>query len=72
MQLMNTEKITRGGIAVKGINATTMESKLVSGLYFAGETIDVDATTGGYNLQVAFSTGALAGYSAAQAGEEWA
>lgn len=64
--------VTRGGIAVKGINASTMESKLVSGLYFAGETMDVDATTGGYNLQIAFSTGALAGYNAAQAEEEWA
>ena len=64
--------VTRGGIAVKGINASTMESKLVSGLYFAGETMDVDATTGGYNLQIAFSTGALAGYNAAQTEEEWA
>lgn len=64
--------VTRGGIAVKGINASTMESKLVSGLYFAGETMDVDATTGGYNLQIAFSTGALAGYNAAQSEEEWA
>ena len=71
MRGYNEAVITRGGIAVKGINASTMESRLVSGLYFAGETIDVDATTGGYNLQVAFSTGALAGYNAAQTGEVW-
>ncbi|MDD5918334.1 MAG: NAD(P)/FAD-dependent oxidoreductase [bacterium] len=55
--------ITRGGIAVKEINPSTMESKLVPGLYFAGEMIDVDACTGGYNLQIACSTGALAGRS---------
>lgn len=58
--------ITRGGIAVKEINPSTMESKLVNGLYFAGEMIDVDALTGGYNLQIAWSTGHLAGVSAAQ------
>lgn len=57
--------VTRGGINVKEINPSTMESKLVSDLYFAGELIDVDATTGGFNLQIAFSTGALAGKSAA-------
>ena len=57
--------VTRGGISVKDINPSTMESKRLSGLYFAGEVIDVDATTGGFNLQVAFSTGALAGKSAA-------
>lgn len=56
--------ITRGGISVKDINPSTMESKQVSHLYFAGETIDVDALTGGYNLQVAWSTGHLAGESA--------
>ena len=55
--------ITRGGISVKEINASTMESKLIPGLYFAGEIIDVDAYTGGFNLQIAFSTGALAGRS---------
>ena len=55
--------ITRGGIAVKEINASTMESKLVPGLYFAGELIDVDGYTGGFNLQIAFSTGVLAGRS---------
>ena len=53
--------ITSGGIDVKEINPSTMMSKKISGLYFAGEIIDVDAYTGGYNLQIAFSTGALAG-----------
>lgn len=48
--------ITRGGVSVKEINSTSMESKLVKGMYFAGEIIDVDALTGGYNLQIAFST----------------
>ncbi len=57
--------VTSGGVSVKEINPSTMESKLVKGLYFAGEVIDVDAYTGGYNLQIAFSTGALAGESAA-------
>ena len=55
--------ITKGGIDVKNINPHTMESKLVSGLFFAGEVIDVDALTGGYNLQVAWSSGYLAGIS---------
>jgi len=55
--------ITRGGVSVKEINPSTMESKLVPGLYFVGEVIDVDACTGGYNLQIACSTGALAGRS---------
>lgn len=58
--------ITRGGVNVKEINPSTMESKLVPGLYFAGEVLDVDAMTGGYNLQIAFSTGFVAGESAAQ------
>ena len=58
--------ITKGGISVKEIVPSTMESKLVQGLYFAGEVIDVDAYTGGYNLQIAFSTGYLAGKSAAE------
>ncbi len=53
--------ITAGGIIVKEINPKTMESKLVSGLYFAGEIIDVDAYTGGFNLQIAYSTGYTAG-----------
>lgn len=57
--------ITRGGISVKEINPATMESKKVKGLYFAGEVLDVDAKTGGYNLQIAWSTGYLAGISAA-------
>lgn len=55
--------VTCGGITVKEVNPSTMESKLVPGLYFAGEVLDVDALTGGYNLQIAFSTGALAGKS---------
>lgn len=55
--------ITRGGVSVKDINPSTMESKIVKGLYFAGEMIDVDALTGGYNLQIAWSTGHLAGSS---------
>ncbi|WP_312906932.1 NAD(P)/FAD-dependent oxidoreductase [Tissierella praeacuta] len=53
--------ITSGGVVTKEINPSTMESKLVEGLYFAGEVIDVDALTGGYNLQIAYSTGYLAG-----------
>ena len=57
--------VTKGGVSVKEINPKTMESKLCHGLYFAGEVIDVDAYTGGFNLQIAFSTGALAGTSAA-------
>lgn len=55
--------ITQGGISVKEINPSTMESKLVKNLYFAGEVLDVDALTGGYNLQIAWSTGYLAGES---------
>ncbi len=58
--------VTSGGVCVKEINPSTMESRLVKGLYFAGEVIDVDAYTGGYNLQIAFSTGRLAGLSAAK------
>lgn len=57
--------ITSGGVSVKEINPKTMESKLVEGLYFAGEIIDVDAYTGGFNLQIAFSTAVLAGESSA-------
>ena len=53
--------VTAGGINIKEINSTTMESKIVAGLYFAGEIIDVDAYTGGFNLQIAFSTGYVAG-----------
>ena len=55
--------VTRGGISTKEINPSTMESKLVKGLYFAGEVIDIDAHTGGFNLQLAWSTGHLAGSS---------
>lgn len=55
--------ITSGGVAVNEINPKTMESKICKGLYFAGELIDVDAYTGGFNLQIAFSTGVLAGKS---------
>ncbi len=57
--------ITKGGVDVKEIDPRTMASKLCEGLYFCGEVIDVDAYTGGYNLQIAFSTGVLAGESAA-------
>ncbi|MEY8390794.1 NAD(P)/FAD-dependent oxidoreductase [Lachnospiraceae bacterium 45-W7] len=59
----NEAIITRGGVNVKEINPSTMESKLVNGLYFAGEVLDVDALTGGFNLQIAWSTGFLAGDS---------
>ncbi|MBQ8041524.1 MAG: NAD(P)/FAD-dependent oxidoreductase [Lachnospiraceae bacterium] len=55
--------ITRGGISVKDINPSTMESKKIKDLYFAGEVLDVDGLTGGFNLQIAWSTGALAGNS---------
>ena len=55
--------ITAGGVLTGEISPKTMESKLVSGLYFAGEMIDLDAETGGYNLQIAYSTGWLAGKS---------
>ena len=58
--------ITKGGIKVKEVDPSTMESKLVRGLYFAGEMLDVDALTGGYNLQIAWSTG----YAAAKAAAE--
>ena len=58
--------ITRGGVNITALNPATMASKAYPNLYFCGEIIDVDAHTGGYNLQIAFSTGALAGYHAAQ------
>jgi predicted Rossmann fold flavoprotein len=57
--------ITRGGISVKEVNPATMESKLVPNLFFAGEILDTDAYTGGFNLQIAWSTGRLAGINAA-------
>ena len=53
--------VTKGGISIKEINPKTMESKIVNGLYFAGEIIDLDAFTGGFNLQIAWSTGYSAG-----------
>ena len=63
---INEAIITSGGVDVRDINPSTMESKVVKGLYFAGELIDVDALTGGFNLQIAWSTGHLAGLSAAR------
>lgn len=62
--------ITSGGIKVSEIDPKTMQSKLVSGLYFAGEVIDVDAYTGGFNLQIAWATGHAAGQAVAQSGKE--
>ena len=62
--------VTSGGVKVSEINPTTMESKLVKGLYFAGELIDVDSYTGGFNLQIAWSTGRAAGIAAASDHEE--
>ena len=59
--------VTAGGISVREVNPKTMESKLVPGLYFAGEILDVDAYTGGFNLQIAWATGRAAGLAAAQA-----
>lgn len=61
----NEAIITRGGVSVKDVNPSTMESKKVKGLYFAGEVLDVDALTGGFNLQIAWSTGHLAGENGA-------
>lgn len=58
---VHTGIVTSGGVSTKEINPKTMESKIVSGLFFAGEVMDVDAYTGGFNLQIAFSTGYLAG-----------
>ena len=62
----NEAIITRGGVSVKEVNPSTMESKLVKGLFFAGEVLDLDAETGGFNLQIAWSTGHLAGECAAE------
>ena len=59
--------VTSGGVKVGEINPNTMESKIVKGLYFAGELIDVDAYTGGFNLQIAWATGRAAGFAAAKA-----
>ena len=59
----NEAIITQGGVSVKDVNPATMESKKVENMYFAGEVLDIDALTGGYNLQIAWSTGYLAGLS---------
>ena len=61
----NEAMVTQGGVSLKEVNPRTMESRLVRGLFFAGEMLDIDGTTGGFNLQAAFSTGYLAGDSAA-------
>lgn len=61
--------ITQGGVSVKEVNPSTMESKLVRGLYFAGEVLDLDGLTGGFNLQIAWSTGYLAGKCCAECEE---
>lgn len=62
----NEAIITKGGVAVNEVNPSSMESRLVKGLYFAGEVLDLDALTGGFNLQIAWSTGYLAGKSAGE------
>ncbi len=62
---MATAMVTAGGVSLKEIDPKTMQSKLIDGLYFCGEVMDIDAGTGGYNLQAAFSTGFIAGESAA-------
>lgn len=66
---INEAIVTSGGVKVSEINPKTMESKICKGLYFAGEVIDCDGYTGGFNLQIAFSTGHLAGISACDRGE---
>jgi len=58
--------VTRGGVCLKEVDARTMESRLAKGLFFAGEVLDVDGPCGGFNLQWAFSSGRLAGLSAAR------
>ena len=63
---LNEAIVTRGGVSVKEIDPSTMQSRIVQGLYVAGELLDVDALTGGFNLHIAFSTGYLAGRAAAQ------
>jgi predicted flavoprotein YhiN len=62
---INEAIITKGGVAVSEVSPKTMESKITRGLYFAGEVLDLDAYTGGFNLQIAFSTATLAGENAA-------
>ena len=66
----NEAIVTKGGVDVSEISPSSMESKLVKGLYFAGEVLDLDALTGGFNLQIAWSTGYLAGISAADKAEK--
>ena len=58
--------MTKGGVSVRSLSPATLESKIVKGLYLAGELLDLDAMTGGFNLQIAWSTGMLAGKSAAE------
>ena len=58
--------VTAGGISLKEVNPKTMESKIIKNLFFAGEVLDLDADTGGYNLQIAFSTACLAARNAAK------
>jgi predicted flavoprotein YhiN len=58
--------VTAGGVSLKEIDPRTLQSRLVRGFYFCGEVMDIDAETGGYNLQAAFSTGYVAGESAAE------
>ena len=60
----NEAVITKGGVSVREVDSVTMESRMIKGLYFAGEVLDLDSCTGGYNLQTAWSTGVLAGRSA--------
>ncbi|MGI6701619.1 MAG: NAD(P)/FAD-dependent oxidoreductase [Christensenellales bacterium] len=66
LDIIDNAIVTSGGVNVKEVNPGTMQSKLVSGLYFAGEVLDYDALTGGFNIQAALSTGYLAGISAAK------
>jgi predicted Rossmann fold flavoprotein len=62
---MTSAMVTAGGVSLKEVDPYTMESRLIKGLYLCGEVLDIDADTGGYNLQAAFSTGWVAGESAA-------
>ena len=70
LRAYNEAIITQGGISVKEVNPSTMESKRISGLYFAGEVLDLDAVTGGFNLQIAWSTGWAAGSAAGEEKDE--
>jgi predicted Rossmann fold flavoprotein len=70
LRAYNEAIITQGGVTVKEVNPSTMESKLVCGLYFAGEVLDLDAVTGGFNLQIAWSTGWAAGTAAGEEKDE--